>query len=230
MAARTNPKPHDLPGQPNFKFNTQPIIMNYPSQPTAVIGDQQSTVPSLRTLYFCDRTLGRALRTAPFCLFATFMIRWATQPVPTAVKIEKSPFDIWLAAYGPTVALVASVLASIIAVHRYLWVKRVLTEGSIIQGTVEELDVYEREASHSDTTPAFQRSTIRTYYATIRYQWQGGTRQVRCWLPLSGSNYKIFKGKETDLILLDSSPKKPLLRALYFPEFAPRKLSWWRWL
>ena len=146
------------------------------------------------------------------------------------MQIEKSPFDIWFATFGSPVALAVAALALIVLVRRYVWVKRVLTTGTIIQGTVEELDTYEREANYHDTTPAFQRPKIRTYYATIRYQWQGVTHDARFWLPLSGSNYKIFKGKETDLIILDSSSNKPLLRPLYLQEFAPRKMRWWKWL
>jgi hypothetical protein len=189
-----------------------------------------STLPGIRTLYYSDRVFSRALRTCGFCMFAAFMIRWATQPVPSAVDIEKSPLEIWLAAFGPAVALVVAVLALIISVRRYHWVRKVLSQGTIIQGTVMELDIYEREASHSGTTPAFQRSTIRTYYATLRYHWQGITHQVRHSLPYSASTYKIFKGKETDLILLDAAPEKPLIHALYLEEFAPRKRPWWRWL
>ena len=190
----------------------------------------QTSLPSIRTLYFSDRTLQRALRTFGFWIFAAIMIRWVTQPVPSAIKIEKSPFDIWLVELGPSVALVIAALAAIVLVRRYYFVRQIFSEGTVIQGTVEKLDTYEREASHSDTTPVFQRSKIRTYYATIRYTWQGVSRQVRCWLPFSASNYKIFNGKETDLILLDSAPKKPLIRALYLEEFAPRKRSWWKFL
>jgi hypothetical protein len=203
-------------------------MIHLSSNSATLMNSTAALIPGIRTLYYCDRTFSRALRTFGFCLFATFMIRWATQPVPSAVDIVKSPFDIWMAELGPPVALVVAVLALIVTVRRYFWVRKIISEGTIIQGTVEDLDIYEREASHSDTTPAFERPKIRTYYATIRFNWRGADHQVRYWLPYGASTYKIFKGKETDLILLDSAPKKALLRSLYLEEFAPRKRSWWQ--
>lgn len=204
--------------------------MNHQSNIFNLREANEPTIPALGDLYFSDRTLGRAGRTFGFCLFSAIMIRWATQPMPNAVPIEKSPFEIWLPVMGPSIALVVAALALLIFLRRHSWIKRVLSEGRIIQGTVEKLDTYERESSHSDTTPAFQRGKTRSYYATVSYLWQGQSRKVRFSLPLSASNYKIFKGKETELVLLDSAPKKPLLRALYAQELRPRKMSWWKWL
>ena len=191
---------------------------------------EPSTLPGIRTLYYRDRIFSRSLGTIGFGIFATVMISWAAQPVPSAVNIERSPIDIWLATSGPTAALVAAVLALAIAVRRYHQVRKVLSQGTIIQGTVVELDIYEREASHSNTTPAFQRPKIRTYYATLHYHWKGVTHQVSHSLPHSASTYRIYKGKETDLILLDSAPEKPLIRALYLEQPGPRRSSWWRHL
>lgn len=48
-----------------------------------------------------------------------------------------------------------------------------LVEGTAVKGTIDDVDVLSREASHSDTTPAFERTMIRSYYAIIRYSAQG---------------------------------------------------------
>ncbi len=177
------------------------------------------SMPSLKSLYRLDRTIERAANTCGFCLFAAAGITWATQPVASVVKVENSPAEIWAAEWGPTVALIVAAVALIVLVRRYLWLKKVLGNGITIKGIVEDVDMYSHEASHSDTTPAFQRSVIRSYYANIRYAWQGVDKKARLKLPYTPSTHQVFKGKEIELIVLDSAPDKPLIRSVYLGRF-----------
>ena len=177
------------------------------------------SIPNLQTLYWRDISINRAARTVGFSLFVAAGIKWATQPVASVVKVENSPLEIWVAVWGPTVALVVAALGLIFLVRRYLWVKKVLSEGDVIKGTVQEVDIYSREASHSSNAPAFQRSMIRTYYATICYTWQGVDKKVRFKLPNSPGTYGIAKNGDVDLLALESAPGKPLIRQLYLGRF-----------
>ena len=84
---------------------------------------------------------------------------------------------------------------------------------------------YSREADTSSTTPIFQRPGIYTYYALIRYSWQGIDRKVRLNLPLSPSTYQLFKGRAAELLVLDSTAGKPLLRTVYLDPIGLRRQS-----
>jgi hypothetical protein len=188
------------------------------------------SLPSIKSLYYIDPTIQRAIGTCLFFLFAAAGIKWATQPMPNAIPIEKSPFDIWIADLGPMVALIVATLAFLILIRRYLLVRKILSQGTPIKGTVVEVDMYEREAPRSETRSAFDVAKIRSYYTTIRYNCRGADRQIRLKLPFSPSTYKIAKDNEVDLILLDSAPKSPLIREMYLGGIAPRSLGWKRFL
>ena len=186
---------------------------------TSTMTSTPSSVLSLKSLYHRDNIIGRALRTMGFALFAAAGFKWVSRPVPSAVKVEMSPLEVWVLQWGPTVALIVAVVAFIVFMQRFAWVKKVLTQGITIKGVVEDVDLYEREASHSDTTPAFERPTIRTYFVTIRYAWNGVDKKVRLKLPLSPSTYQMGKGKEVDLRVLESAPDKPLISIVYLGRF-----------
>jgi hypothetical protein len=177
------------------------------------------SIPSIKSLYHRDNIIGRSLRTMGFALFAAAGFKWASQPVNSVVEVENSPIEIWVMHWGPTVAVVVAALAAIVLVRRFLWVKQVLSTGTTISGTVEDIDLYEREASHSDSTPAFQRSIIRTYVVDIRYAWNGVEKQARLKLPLSPFTYNISKGGKVDLLVHESAPDKPLISIVYLGRF-----------
>jgi hypothetical protein len=172
------------------------------------------SIPGLSTLYARDFTIKNAINKGGFMLLAAAGFRWFAPSGTPPPGVDLS-FEIAMAKWVPVGALILAAIALIVLVWRYLWIKKVLSQGDTIRGSVEDVDVYSREASHSDTTPAFQRSYIRSYYAIIRYTVQGVERKVRLKLPNSPSVYKIFKGKETELIVLDSAPGKPLIRSVY---------------
>lgn len=181
------------------------------------------SLPGIQSLYHLDPVIKRAASTLGFSLFAAVGIHWVSQPAPSVVQVEQSPLEIWVLKWGPTVALVVAALALVVLARRYFWVKKVLSEGTTIKGTVDEVTIYEREAEKSENSPAFGGAIIRTYYATIRYSWQGAENKVRLKLPYSPGTFKVAKGGEVDLILLESAPKKPLMRAVYLDPIGIRR-------
>jgi hypothetical protein len=181
-----------------------------------------SALPSLKSLYYIDSTIGRAGFTTLFALVAAAGIYWVAQPVPSAVKVELSPLETWVMQWGPAVALGVASLALLILVRRHAWLKKILTQGTPIKGTVEDVTIYEREAPKSENSPAFKTTKIRTYYSVIRYAWKGVETQVRFKLPFSPSTYQISKGGEVDLLILESNPKKPVIRKVYLGGVSPR--------
>jgi hypothetical protein len=183
-------------------------------------------LPSLKDLYYIDSTIGRAGFTTLFALVAAAGIYWVAQPVPSAVKVELSPLEEWVMQWGPAVALGVAALALFILVRRHAWLKNILTHGTPIKGTVEEVTTYEREAPKSKNAPAFGGAKIRTYYTAIRYTWQGQENQVRFKLPFSPGTYQITKGGEVDLLILESNPRKPVIRKVYLNNIAPGRRSW----
>lgn len=176
------------------------------------------SIPSLKALYWRDTIIQRSIKTAAFMAVVTFGFIWLAPSGPPPPGVDLS-FEIAMAKWVPLAALAIAALALIFLARRYLWVKEVLTHGVPIKGTVEDLDVYAREASHSDNAPAFQRSYIRTYYAIIHYDWNGQPKKARIKLPGSPVVYQISKGKVIDLIALDSAPDQPLIRAVYQGRF-----------
>lgn len=176
------------------------------------------TIPSLPSLFWRDLPFKRAANTTGFMLMVAVGFLLVTPPNPPPPGVDLS-FEIAMSKWVPVGAFTVAAVAALILLRRYLWVKKVLTEGTTIKGKVEDMEVYEREANHSDTTPAFQRPTIRSYYAVIRYTWKGEDKKVSLKLPNSPSVYGTFKGHEVDLIILDSAPNKPLIRNIYLGRF-----------
>lgn len=168
------------------------------------------SIPSLIALYWRDATIKRAGDTVGFMLLAAAGFHWFAPPESPPPGVDLS-FEIAMSKWVPLIAVVAL----IVLVRRHRWVTAVLTHGIVIKGIIENVDVYAREARHRETTPAFQRVIIRSYYATIRYTWQGIDKQVCLKLPSSPSVYGAFKGRELDLMILESAPGKPLIRAVY---------------
>ena len=182
------------------------------------------TLPGFGSLYFLDRPLRRAVTAGGFGLLFAIGIRWVTSPQPNAVvKVEHSPIEIWVMQWGSVIGLVVAALALLFLVRRFLWIKKVLSHGITIKGTVEDVDIYSREADTSSTTPMFRRPKIYTYYALIRYSWQGVDRKVRFNLPYSPSTHNLFKGRDTELMVLASSPGRPLIRSVYLEPIGIRR-------
>lgn len=175
------------------------------------------SLPGLISLYWRDFTIKYAVHAGAMGLLLAGGIQWASQPVSPAQPPVPS-LEAALADKVSLGALVLATLAMIVLVRRYQWVRKVLSQGKIVKGTVEEIDVYSRRTddhTHTSRKPTYTHA----YYVTVRYPTFRGERKVRLKLPNSGFVYGITEGGETDLIVLESAPDKPLLRAVYLGRF-----------
>jgi hypothetical protein len=170
--------------------------------------------PSLLTLYWNDLGIRRWANTFGFSLIVAAGVRWATQPVPNALVTENTAFDAELGKWVPLTAIVVALLGLVLLIRRYLLVKKTLSQGTTIKGLVEDIEIYSREQD-TDRTPGQKRSYVRTYWATLVYTFGGKERRVRVKLPNSGFTFGLAKGSETDLVVLESRPDKPLIRTIY---------------
>ena len=141
---------------------------------------------------------------------------WVSQPVSSPPPPIDNSFDVALAKLASLGGIAMSAIALLILHWRWMRVRKILLEGTVIKGLVEDLDVVVTKWTDSDSH-SHKRKTRRSYYAILRYTAQGEERQVRLKMPNSGFVYGLVKGKETDLVVHDSMPDKPLIRAIYQP-------------
>lgn len=176
------------------------------------------SLPGLLSLYWRDFTIRYAMNTAVMALLVALGIPWASQPVSPAQPPVGMSLEAALVEKIAIGGFVFAALAAIILLRRYLWVRKVLSRGTVVNGTVEEIDVYSRRTD--DNTHTTRKPTYRySYFVIVSYFSYGMHRKVRLKLPNSGFVYNMTKGGETDLIVLDSAPDKPLLRAVYLGRF-----------
>ena len=83
-------------------------------------------------------------------------------------------------------------------------------------------------SANVDQSHGSRKKTMRSYYATIRYTIRGTERTLRQKLFHAGDTYGLEKGGEVELMLLDSPPGKPLIRAVFLTQLKGRK--WWKFL
>lgn len=171
-------------------------------------------VPSLKSLFAQDFIFGRAVRTGVFLVVVAVGVRWATEPsraavTPVDLSMEKALGD-WI----PPIALTLAALGPVIAVSRYRWVKKVFTEGITVKATVEDLEVYSWSPGTIEGS-SVKKASRHAYYVKLRYAVHGVERTIERKLPNSGYTYGLVKGQETELMVLDSSPDRPLIRSVY---------------
>lgn len=189
-----------------------PILQPSPNDLPPSMNNTETLFPSFRTLYWQDFTIRRAFNGMIGGLILAAGIWWMIQPVPNALPQPEPPPEV---VYGPWVCvggIVFSVLAGIVLIRRFLLVKEILSHGIAVKGTVEDVDVYvatHRETGSSTTT------TTRSYHVTFRYEVQGFEQKLRVKLFHSPGTYGLKKEGEVDLIVLESAPHKPLIRAVY---------------
>jgi hypothetical protein len=171
-------------------------------------------LPGLMALRRRDHIIERALKTAGFMVVVIAGFIWAAPSGAPPPGVDLS-FEIAMAKWVPVGAAIIAILASIVLARRYFWVHKVLREGVAVRGILEDVDVYTREAKSSENTPAFQRATIRSYIAVVRYTWEGSAREARLRLPNSPFVHGLAKDRDVDLIVHPSAPRKPLIRAVY---------------
>jgi hypothetical protein len=174
-------------------------------------------LPGLKKLYWNDHVIRRSFNALVFGILISVGIQWASQPMPNAPADvpENVSSQLALTPYITLGGGVLSVIGLCFLIRRYLLVKKILTHGETVKGLVESLDVHLHENDSNTTSPS-TRTYRRFYHATIRYPWRGEEKKVRLRLPGSGFTYGLVKGRETDLLVLNSAPKKPLIRSVYF--------------
>ena len=110
-----------------------------------------SPVPGLMLLFRRDHIIERAIRTATCMVVVALGFIWAAPSGPPPPGVDLS-FEVAMAKWVPVGALVIWAVALLVLAWRYSWVQRVLRDGVAVQGVVEDIDVYSREASSSDNT------------------------------------------------------------------------------
>jgi len=171
-------------------------------------------VPSLKSLYQQDFIFGRAVKVGVFLVIVAAGVRWATEPsrapqTPVDLSMDKALGD-WV----PLIALTLAALGPVVAVSRYRWVKKVFTEGITVKATVEDLEVYSWRPDSSGST-SIKKASRHAYYAKLRYAVLGVERTIERKIPNSGYTFGLVKGRETELVVLESSPDRPLIRSVY---------------
>ena len=174
-------------------------------------------IPTLSMLFWNDRIFHRAVYFAGFALMVAVGFWWVSRPMPNAPppSVDLS-FEKAMAERIPPVALAVAALALLVAGLRYLRVRKVFTEGSLIRGTVQELKSESfQTTANVDQSHGTKYRTVHSYYITLRYTAQGVERTVRQKLPNSGFTFGLREGGEVELMVLDSKPDRPYIRAVY---------------
>lgn len=172
------------------------------------------SVPGLVSLYWHDLIIRRAADVAGFGVLVAVGMYWVSQPVSAPPPPIDNSFDVALAKLASLGGIVMSGLALLILFWRWMRVRRILTEGTVIKGLVEDIDVVVTTWTNRDSH-SLTRRTRSSYYAILRYTAQGEERKVRLKMPNSGFVYGLAKGQETDLMVHDSMPDKPLICSIY---------------
>lgn len=172
-----------------------------------------ASLPDFASLYRNDVVIGKAAKVAVFGVIVAAGMYWVSQPVPGPPPPIDNSFDIALAKLGSLGGLAMSGVALLLLIFRWTRVRRILSEGTLIKGLVEDLDVVETTSTSNSVSGT--RHTRRSYYAILRYTALQEERTVRLKLPNSGFTYGLVKGQETDLMVHDSTPNHPLICSIY---------------
>lgn len=170
------------------------------------------SLPGFWSLYRIEPVIRGATTTMMLGLMLAGGIWWVIHPQPNAVVpvdpdlVLSAP---WISLGGAAVAL----LAGSIALWRYLVVRRILGEGEAIKGVVEATDRHDTNTRSNSST--IQTTPTYAYYVTIHYEVRGLERTVRLKLPHSPGTYGLKKDGDVDLLVLESKPYQPLIRAIY---------------
>ncbi len=170
------------------------------------------SIPNILILRRHDAILGNTLWMAFFSLVVAVGTKWASHgvtPGPDTPAFEMEAFNTWI----PIGGVVVSCISAFIAAWRFAWIKKVLTRGTTVKAMVEDL---ERQDTNMRKDSQGRNITTYIYYATLRYEMHGRDRKVRLKLPNSGTSYSLMKGRETDIMVLDEAPEKPLICSVYF--------------
>jgi hypothetical protein len=172
-------------------------------------------LPGPRLFYDRDRIIHRAVNMLVFGLIVAGGVWWATRPYPGVPASVDRTFDEMARPWGIAGGFVLAMVGGLLLVWRWLRVRKILTEGRAIQAMVEDLESVKWRSGEDNATGKAQYRY--SYYVTLRYTAQGAERQVRQKLATAGFTVGLVKGHETEVMVLDSAPCKPLIRAVYRP-------------
>jgi hypothetical protein len=170
--------------------------------------------PGLVLLYRHDLIIRRTANVAGFGVLVAVGMYWVSQPVSSLPTPIDNSFDVAMMKVASLGGIVMSGLALLILLWRWMRLRRILTEGIVIKGLVEDIDVVATRWRNSNSHSLKQQSR-HSYFAILRYTAQGEERKVRLKMPSSGFVYGLAKGQETDLMIHDSMPDKPLICSIY---------------
>jgi hypothetical protein len=213
------PLHHATAAIPNTIMTTDASLTSSTKSPTAM--------PGIQALYWCDFVFQLACNATVIALIVALMVHWLKPPTPPDPTIYyESPPEAFVREWGSTVAGGIAGLALIAVIRRYRWVKKVLSKGTLIKGRVMTVEIRKYDAHASldfDERRWRGPRIVQNYYVDVRYTAGGGEWQVMIGLPGSPKLFKVFAGEEVDLLVLDSSPRRPLLREVYL--WQPRPFS-----
>jgi len=170
--------------------------------------------PKFSDLYHADRTIRGSLTLLVMPLLFAAGFYWVTQPIPGVEPIPGPSFEAEIAPYVPLVTGTLAAIGLLIFLRRYYFIRSVLSDGLVVKGMVEKMESTETQTNSSSSTtvkPIYRR----TYFATVSYLVNNSPHTVCLRLPNSPSAHQVFEGRETELVVLPSTPGKPLLKAVY---------------
>lgn len=170
-------------------------------------------VPTFKSLFWHDALFGKAVKTAGFAAFVAAGMWWASRPMPNvAVQVDRT-FEDAVGEIVPIVGLAVSAVAVLLAFWRRMYVRKVFTEGSIVQGKVVKLKCEKWETSANvDQSHGSKTQTRYSYYITFSYSVNGEERTLKRKLPNSGFVFGLHEGGTVELMVHPSKPSRPLIR------------------
>ena len=172
------------------------------------------SLPSLYALYWHDRAVRFYINGMIFMVLLGVGIPWATTPVPGSPPLDPSSPEKLAAEWAPLVTPVIGVLMLGLLLLRRSFIRRTLSEGKQVTGKVEKVDTYSRQIN-SDSNVTERPRYEHSYWATISYEVNGSPYKVRLKLPYSPSTDGVHEGLTVDLMVLESSPKRPLIKSTF---------------
>lgn len=170
-------------------------------------------LPGLKTLYWNDLTFRRGANLLGFGLVVAVGMWWVTRPIEGVPPTVDRSFEEMVKPWGMAGGIALAGGGGLLLLGRRRRVRRVLSSGTRLSALVEDLEAVRWSSGRDET--AGQSHYRHSYYVTLRYLAQGSERLVRQKLPGAGFTFGLIKGRETEVVVLDSAPEKPLIRALY---------------
>lgn len=186
------------------------------SSPAAMASRGAAPLPTFRTMFWNDGIFKRAVNAAGFALMWAVGIWWVTRPIPNpAVQLDRG-FEEDVGAVVPPIAAAICAVAVIIAIWRWFYVRKMFTEGTVVQGKILKLKCEKWQTSANvDQSHGSKSETRYSYYMAFSYTVNGQERTLQRKLPSSGFSFGLHEGGPVELVVHESKPDKPLIRPLY---------------